>query len=296
MARKFGGKYSPGASGEAPQEVLRNPYEGKRRSRAGGRTNLLFFAPLPLAIRAFTMEPVGMAANLVAFGVLVLAAWLTREGILAQEAYEARRVARKPAIPRKLFASVLTGAGLALAGFAGTGSVLNALIFGLLGAGLHSFAFGLDPMKDKNVEGVDRHQSDRVARAVGEAEAHLERMSAAVARVGDRALSARVERFQATARRMFRTVEDDPRDLTAARKYLGIYLKGASDAAVKFADLYTTTRNSAAKADFEALLDDLEANFDARTEALLLDNKADLDVEIEVLRERLQREGLAARP
>ncbi|MCT8159600.1 5-bromo-4-chloroindolyl phosphate hydrolysis family protein [Pseudoruegeria sp. SHC-113] len=293
MAQKFGGKYSPGGATEHAAEAPRNPFEGKRRSRAGGRTNLLFFAPIPLAIRAFTMEPVGMAANLTAFGILVLAAWLTREGILAQEAYDARKVARKPAIPRKMFASALTGAGLALAGFAGSGSLLNALIFGVLGAGLHSFAFGLDPLTDKNVEGVDRHQSDRVARAVGEAEANLKRMSAAVARVNDRALTARVERFQASARRMFRTVEDDPRDLTAARKYLGIYLQGASDAAVKFADLYTTTRNSAAKGEFEALLDDLEANFDARTEALLLDNKADLDVEIDVLRERLQREGLA---
>ena len=101
-----------------------------------------------------------------------------------------------------------------------------------------------------------------------------------------------LDRFIATARDMFRTVEDDPRDLTSARKYLGVYLLGARDATAKFADLYARTRDEAARTDYEKLLDDLEANFTARTELLLTDNRSDLDVEIEVLRERLAREGV----
>ena len=38
-------------------------------------------------------------------------------------------------------------------------------------------------------------------------------------------------------------------------------------------------------------LDDLETNFASRTKSLLTNNRSDLDVEIGVLRERLQREG-----
>jgi hypothetical protein len=90
---------------------------------------------------------------------------------------------------------------------------------------------------------------------------------------------------------MFRQVESDPRDLTAARKYLSVYLMGARDAAVKFSDLYSRTRDPQAKADFEALLSDLETHFASRTQALLTDNRTDLDIEIGVLRERLMREG-----
>ena len=41
-----------------------------------------------------------------------------------------------------------------------------------------------------------------------------------------------------------------------------------------------------------ALLNDLESNFTARNDALLLDNKVDLDIEIDVLRDRLAREGI----
>jgi 5-bromo-4-chloroindolyl phosphate hydrolysis protein len=156
-------------------------------------------------------------------------------------------------------------------------------------------AFGLDPMKDKGLEGVDSFQTDRVARAVDEAERHLSAMKDAILRANDRTLERRVERFQSTARAMFRTVEQDPRDLTAARRYLGVYLLGAKDATVKFADLYARTRDPKARADYEALLDDLEKEFSARTEKLLLDDRTNLDIEIEVLRERLEREGVHAK-
>ena len=82
------------------------------------------------------------------------------------------------------------------------------------------------------------------------------------------------------------------RDLAAARKFLSVYLQGARDATVKFSDLYARNRDAQARADFAALLDDLEQNFAARTRKMLLDDRSDLTVEIDVLRERLQREGV----
>jgi hypothetical protein len=288
MAQKFGGKYSPdGARISAKDDGFRNA----KRSRAGGRVNLLFIAPLPLIWKAFTSAPIGMAQYLAALGVLLLAAWMTREGIFAHEAYDARKVARRPALPRKLLGSVLTGLGLAVAGFAGHG-LIEGGIFAVVGSLLHSFAFGLDPMSDKGMEGTNRHQTDRVARAVEEAEDHLRAMSNAVVRAGDRDVERRVQAFQSTARDLFRTVEEDPRDLTAARRYLSVYLLGAKDATVKFADIYSRTQDAHARADYLALLDDLEQNFADRTQKLLLEDRGDLTIEIDVLRERLEREGL----
>ena len=288
MAQKFGGKYSPDGNA-GPSGTFQNA----RRSRVGGRVNLLFIAPLPLIWQAFGNGPVQLALNLAALGLLLLAAWLTREGLLAQEAYEARKVARRPAFPRKMAGSALTGAGLALAGWAATGGIVAPAIYAVIGTLLHGFAFGLDPLKDKGIEGVDLYQTDRVARAVEEAEKHLTAMTDAILRCGDRRLEGRVAQFQTTVRDLFRTVEEDPRDLSAARKYLSVYLRGARDATVKFADIYARKRDTAARDDYEALLDDLEQNFAARTEKLLLDDKSDLTIEIEVLRERLQREGVA---
>lgn len=283
MSQRFGGRYSPGASGQTPAPPAR-PHP------VGARVNLLFVIPFAFAIRAFFQDPTGLALNLATFGLLMLAAWLTREGVLAQAAYEARSVARRPAIPRKLFAAVLTGAGLGLAGLAG--GVVPALVFAVLGAVLHLGAFGPDPMKDKGMEGIDTFQTDRAARAVQEAEAHLADMTSAIRRAGDRTLMRRVENFSSNIRQLFRAVEDDPRRLNTARRYLGIYLVGARDATVKFADLYARNRDEGARAEYTALLDDLESRFALRREALLADDRTELDIEIEVLRERLEREGL----
>lgn len=104
----------------------------------------------------------------------------------------------------------------------------------------------------------------------------------------------RVEQFQRTARELFRAVEEDPRDLSGARKYLSVYLRGASDATVKFADVYSRTGDAQARTDYSDLLDDLEQNFSARTRKMLLDDRSDLTVEIEVLRERLRRESVSS--
>lgn len=295
MAQRFGGKYSPDnpATG-APTTGAPAPggYRGARPSLAGARVNLLFLAPLPLIFRSFGNGANVMALNLGALGLLLLAAWLTREGLIAQEAYEARKISRRPALPRKLAGALLTGLGLGLAGFTAGGGLVAALIYLVMGTALHVMAFGPDPLRDKGMDGVDMFETDRVARAVDKAEALLGAMREAVQRTGDRNVVDRVERFQTSVRDMLRTIENDPRDLTAARKYLTVYLTGARDATVKFADIHARSQDAGARSKYMMLLTDLEENFRAKTQKLLIDNNTDLDIEIEVLRDRLQREGV----
>lgn len=289
MARRFGGKYSPDAARSEVPQTEHVPMAAVEQ-RPGGRSGVLFFIPLLYAALAFRGEPRAMILGLLACGILLLAAWLTREGIIAQAAYDARKVARRPAIPRKIFGAVLIGAGLVVGGLVAQ-PLIYAVLFGVAGVVLHLGAFGLDPLADKGLEGVDSFQVQRVAKAVDEAEALLAGMKDAILRANDRGLEAAVEKFAGIARHLFRTVEGDPGDLTAARKYLSVYLTGARDATIKFADHYRATRDAQARTDYVGLLDDLETNFTARTQLLLTDNRTDLDVEIGVLRERLQREG-----
>jgi hypothetical protein len=151
----------------------------------------------------------------------------------------------------------------------------------------------VDPLRDKRMDGIDTFQQDRVARVVEEAEAHLSVMTSKIENLNDRPLLVRVSAFQTAARKMIRTVEEDPRDLSGARKFLGVYLMGAKDATIKFVDLYRRSQNAEARHDYEALLGDLEQNFAARTQKMLLDDKTDMDIEIKVLRDRLHREGVS---
>ena len=293
MAQRFGGPYSPGGdpTRAGPAAPGQSGFGGKRPSRVGLRANLLLVLPLLFVLKGFAGGPSALILGVAAFALTLLGAFLTREGIRAHEAYAARDVARRPAIPRKIFAAVAIGLGLGAGALMSGQAAVIAALLGLLGAGLHLAAFGLDPMRDKGAE-ADRYQTDRVARAVEEAERMLAETREAIARTRDRALTDRVDRFAATARTMFRSVERDPRDLGAARRYLSVYLTGArDDATVKFADLQARRPDPGARAEYEALLTDLETNFASRTEALLSDDRIDLDVEVSVLRERLRRDN-----
>jgi len=291
MAKRFGGKYSPDGQ-VAPDSTPRKRIEV---DPAGGRSNVLFAPAIVLVFTSLNDGATSLALGLAGAASLILGAWLLREGLRAEAEFNSRKVARKPALPRKILAAAAAGLGAALAVLAhqdGSLAILAPLLFGGCTAALHLTAFGLDPMKSKGMEGIDTFQQDRVARVVDEAEKLLAGMSDAMARAGDRAAAKRLEVFQDTARELIRTVEEDPRDLTAARKYLSVYLRGARDATAKFADIYSRSQDDQARADYLALLDDLDRNFAARTRKSLLEDRSDLTVEIDVLRERLSREGV----
>jgi len=291
MAKKFGGKYSPDGT-DAPDAVHEEAVEARKIDDATAGTKLLFIPAIILIATSLNDGPIVLMMALVGAALLTFAAWFTQEGLKAEAAYDARKVARKPAIPRKMLASCATGCGLALAAYTGESGVVGSAVYGIAAFALHIVAFGVDPMTDKRMEGVDTFQQDRVARVVEQADQSLAAMRDHITRLEDRDLTARVDAFQATARKMARTVEEDPRDLTRARKFLGVYLEGARDATVKFVDLYSRKSEPDTRTAYIALLDDLQENFAARTDKMLGDDRTDMDIEIKVLRDRLQREGL----
>lgn len=288
MAERFGGKYSP--QGPGPNGSLSTSVRPDTNARASGswRTTILFLSAFLFLFPAFGDDPRDMLLGLSAGGLLVLSAWLTREGMKAKAAYDARTLARRPALPRKMLGAVLAGGALAVGGRIADPGILYPALYALVGFALHLGTFGFDPMANKGMEGIDAFQSGRVAHAVEEGEKLLAGMQDAILRAGDRSLERRVAQFAGVARGLFRTIEADPGDLTAARKYLVVYLMGARDATVKFADHYAQARDAGARADYEALLTDLETTFAQKTTAFLSNSRTDLDVEIAVLRDRLK--------
>ena len=301
MSKRFGGDYSPnipndhapGKTGASPPPP--RPGTGAKRSvrmRHGVKASILFLLPLLVLVTAFFQPVSAMVVDLLGGATLLLSAWLTREGLRAEHAFHERTVARRPAIPRKALGSIAMGLGVGALIFGGHWALIPAILLGLVAAGLHLIAFGLDPLRDKVIDGAKRHDTARVVRKIDEAERILDQMSHAIARVHDRHIVARVKAFQATVQQMFRQIEDDPRDLAAARRYLGVYLEGARDATTQFVNLYTHTRDIKIRDDYLAFLDDLDTNFAKRTAAMLTDDRTNFDVEIEVLRDRLKQDNL----
>ena len=204
-AQRYGGKYSPEGDAGTPPARRRRRSATAGRARVSLRARLLFLLPLPLLFAGLGAIGRGSAAEMLGelggFAGLMLSAWLLNEGLRAEEAYAARAVARPPAIPRKLFAAVLTGASVFAAGLARPGQgMFGALAFGLVAAGAQLVAFGLDPMRKKGLEGVDAFATERIARAIDQAEALVRQTVDAAARIGDRRLEGRVDRLCDQAR------------------------------------------------------------------------------------------------
>ncbi len=297
-AKRFRGNHSPDNNpkdavivAEAPV----NPLAGKSVKVSNFRANLLFFVPLPLLFNGFAKmadaAPLSMLASFAAFGLLILSAWLLREGHKAESAYNSRKVARPP-MPRKIIAADISGLGVGMAAWLSWGQPLwSAVVFGVVTIAAFLAAFGLDPLRKKGMEGFNEFESNRVAKAVEKAERIIAQITDAAARIGDHRIESKVNDLTKAAGEMLRVVEEDPRDLTSARKFMTVYLMGARDATIKFADVYSRSKNQKARSEYETLLTDLLASFAGKKEALLQDDHTYLDVEIEVLRERLQREG-----
>ena len=296
MAKRFGGRHSP----DGPQggsEVAETRFRDRAAYQVSTSARMMFFAPLPLLLSGIGEimqgDVPGMIIELGAFAVFMLGAWLLNDGLKAEQAYNSRKIAKPPAVPRKLFAAALTGIGIAATiWLAADGGMVSGIAAGGFAAVVQLFAHGFDPMKRKGMEGPSSFESERVAKAIEQAEGRLREVSEAASLIGDRSLQTRVERLCDSARAMFRQVEEDPRDLSRARKFLSVYLMGLRDATVKFAALYRKNRSQSARSEYEALLGDLEKSFAQHREELLLDDRSELDVEIEVLRERLKQEGL----
>ena len=157
-------------------------------------------------------------------------------------------------------------------------------------------AFGLDPMRKKGLEGVDEFATERVARAIDQAEALVRQTADAAKRIGDRRLEGRVERLCDQAREVFRVVEQDPRDLEpgadlpqrlpARPARRDGQVRRRLEPQPRRRGAHGTTRRCSAIS---------RQSFATHRTHLLEDDRSDLDIEIEVLRERLQQDGLIAR-
>jgi 5-bromo-4-chloroindolyl phosphate hydrolysis protein len=306
-AKRFGGQYSPQGSRPADgaaQSPKPNKFRGKSAASVDVRSILMFFFPTPLLFAALSALSNGAAVRmlilLAAYACLMLGAWLLREGQKAHIAFDERAIAKAPAFPRKLFAAGLAGIGVCIAAFMSRssggvlefgGNVISALLFGGLAIVTHIASFGIDPMKSKGFDEIGAGELDRVHDAIDKAESKLKSIEDLAHKLRDREIDDKVSALNATVRDMIKMVEEDPRDLSRARRYLGVYLKGAEEATRKYADNHERLNDPEIRREYLDMLGDLEQSFTRGKETLLLDDRTDLEVEIEVLRERLQQEG-----
>lgn len=287
-SKRFGGEFSPGAAG------AKTPPKPTQAEQPAGAffAAAMFFAPIPLLfsiygeiLRGAAMDA---AVEIVGGIMLLLSAEMLREGRKAEIAYAARASAARP-LPRKILAAIICALATALIGArAGDQGIAAGIGLGVLAGAVHLFAFGLDPLKNKGYAS----DAKRADAALAEAEEVIAETLAAAKRLGDDGLSSRVEELISAARPVLRQIEEDPRDLPRARRFLSVTLQGARDATVKYARL--GVGDPEMREAYVALLTQLERSFAQSADRLAAEDRVELEVEIEVLSDRLRRDGIEA--
>lgn len=258
---------------------------------------LMFLLPLPVLIAAIVALARGHLGALIGdalgYGLFLAGALLLRRGLLSANDYERRRVAKAP-WPLKTLGSALIALATGITAWLGAGHPL-ALggAFGLAALLGCYLSYGFDPRTAKRLtdrDGID--VTDQVLQALEQAERSIAAIEQASHDIRNAELNARLRRIAQLARDILKLLEEDPRDLRRARKFLNVYLDGAHKVTEGYAKTHARVDAPELDDNFRRVLATIEEVFQEQQQKLLETDLTDLDVQIEVLTTQLKREGV----
>ena len=258
---------------------------------------LMFLLPLPVLFAAIAAlsggNLSGLLGNAAGYGLFLAGALLLRRGLLSEAEYARRRVARAP-WPLKTLGSGIIALATGVTAWLGAGqNPLIAVAFGLAALLGCYLTYGFDPRAAKRFtdrDGVDT--TDRVLEALTQAEQGIAAIEQATRDIRNAELNNRLRRITALARQILKLLEEDPRDLRRARKFLNVYLDGAKQVTEGYAKTHARVSTPELEDNFRRVLSTIEEVFQEQQQKLLETDVTDLDVQIEVLTTQLKREGV----
>ncbi|AFL76126.1 5-bromo-4-chloroindolyl phosphate hydrolysis family protein [Thiocystis violascens] len=253
---------------------------------------LLFLLPLPLLFGAL----IGLGAGRLdaflgdgaGFVLFMVAASLTRRGILSAQSRQTPRFARLERFPLKTIGGLLTGFATGLTAFVavGHGLALSLTFAALALLGFH-LVYGLEPLGRPRPFDLGDERARKVADALAEAERKLIELERAATTIANPELKLRLQRIGRQGRVILNQIADRPTDLFRARKFLNVYLEGVQQVADGYARTHRLADSRELEQNFRTVLATVEEVFDEQHRRLLKTDLMDLDVQIEVLKKQL---------
>ena len=255
-----------------------------------------FFCVGPVLVGLIFANPAKVIGALGAIAGLQLAARLIRRGREAARDYDERSITKAPP-PFKLVGHVAIGlAGLVLASIAGH----QPWILGMVAGGLVSYgsvlAYGLDPRRDKGLDAATAERAglrtEAVLAALEEARGKVRQIETEARGLHSRELEERLARITASASGILRQLEQDPKDIRRARRFLVTYLDGTRDVVAGYRRQQRDLVDTPLAENFRHVLETVEQVFAEQAEVLKRNDSLDLEVQIDVLKTQLEREGV----
>lgn len=258
---------------------------------------ILYALGLPMLGKAFYEIARGRFPDFaIALGLFVLfmfGATITRKGLKREAEFKTKRIAAAGGPPYKIMGGIVVVAATVLTSlFAARHGVFLAAAVGLGTALGYYLYYGLDVRGEKGVGSEAGVSVAEVEQALDEARGKIKRIEEAGKGVRNLDFRQKLRGLVASAQKVIGLIEEDPRDLRRARKFLVVYLDGAESVTKNY--VATTAKAPSPDMDqrFGALLDDMHKTFDEQYQKLLQNDLLDLDVQMEVLQTRLKREGV----
>lgn len=255
-----------------------------------------FFSVGPIVMGMLSGTTGKVLGAVLAITALQLAARLIRRGRLAERDYADRAITKAPP-PFKTVGHVLVGvAGFCLATIAGG----QPLLLGILAGGIMGFAsilaYGMDPRSDKGLDATLAERAglkvEAVLEALEEARGKVRAIETEARGLHSRELKERLTRITASARGVLQQIEKDPRDLRRARRFLVTYLDGTRDVVAGYRAQQNDLADTPLAENFRHVLETVEKVFAEQAEILRRNESLDLEVQIDVLKTQLEREGV----
>ena len=254
----------------------------------------LFVLPLPAAVEALFALIGGhlgiLLGDVIGYGLMLGGALLVRLGLGNGRTTIGLAPWRRPS--PKTLGAVLIALGSGITAWLGAGhhpgiAVAFALVTLL---GLH-LVYGFDLSFKRRLR-RPRSLGAHAEASLREAARAITAIEQARLEIRQPELDKRLDDIAALAQQILERVENDPRDLWRARRFLTVYLEGVQRVVEGYAKTHGRVAAPELDQRFRHALETVETAFREQHQVLLERDIEDLDVQIEVLTQQLAREGI----
>jgi len=266
-----------------------SPQEKPTLSYTKGILLYIFVVPLFLALTLalFQTNIKAFIFNGISFLLFFAVATLAKKGFVQEGEYYQATFTSAPKIPYKMIAGYLLGvATLFTAWITGAQPLINAIFLAIIAIAGYYMYYGFDPKVDK-FDNLGDISAEFVLETIQEAKAKLRHIEDAMQEIKDTALYQKLSTSIAKSEAILQTIQEDPKDVRIARKFLTVYIDGVA----KVTDAYTAMDekdiSSETREKLHTLMDDVEKRFEKELTRLKNNNEFDLDVHIDVLKEQI---------
>ncbi len=259
---------------------------------------LLYILPLPILWTLFFALLNGefrlIIVNGVAYALFLLGASIARRGFVIEKKYKDSILAKAPKIKYKSIASLIIGVATFFTSyFATANGLFLSILLGLVAFVGFYLYYGLDPRVDKVGELNIGVNAEDVIDITSKAKKRIKSIKQLQRDIADDDINVKLNSIVKETQNIIKSVEENPNDLSRARKFFNVYLHRTEKITDEYAaNVKSKNIDQKMKTNYLHLLETVEETIIQQKERLNEDDITRLDVQIEALTKQLKNEGV----